>query len=333
MTDAVEGQRAGAQANAPRPRRDRQEEPSRPRSRGRALWAAALALFAVVAGLGPSAASGAVLAEVARQPATGGDTRGTAQYVALGDSYASGNGSGGPVTGGTCLRNAGAYPEVWASHHPAYVLDFQACSGASIGTVIGTQLRSLSSRTELITVTVGGDDNGYFDSIIATCILDGPLGLDSHCRSVIAQDELAVNHLLGGPTGRYERLYRAIGRIEGGFAKTAVGFHPARLVVLVYPDPFRGGSKCGPWDATTQQSLDSFANTLDTVMRQSLAAARLSIPTSFIDVRPAFADHGICAAVPWISGLRYDVNGFKDSYHPNKQGQQAYARLLTQVTG
>jgi hypothetical protein len=292
------------------------------------LRATAAALAAVIAGLSAPVASATPLAGAVSQAANAGAKP---RYVALGDSYASGNGSGGSVTGGACLRNSDAYPEVWASHHRAYSLDFQACSGASIATVIGTQLKAVTARTALITVTVGGDDKGYFDSIIERCIVDNALGANNKCQSLIEHDKQSVQQVLGGPAGRYEHLFSTIGHIERDFAKTALGSRPARLVVLDYPQPFSGSGKCGPWDAATQRYLNGFANTLDTAMRQGLVAARLSIPTTFVDVRPAFSGHGICGHIPWIGGLKYDANGFRDSYHPNERGEQAYARLLTQV--
>jgi hypothetical protein len=140
------------------------------------------------------------------------------------------------------------------SQRPAYSLDFQACSGASIATVTAAQLRSVTARTALITVTVGGDDNGYFDSIIEACIVDSTLGSDSQCQSLVQHDKQSVEHVLGGPTGRYEHLFSTIGRIEGDFAKTAPGSRAAKLVVLDYPQPFSGGT-----GSSTRATLSSRA--------------------------------------------------------------------------
>ena len=63
------------------------------------------------------------------------------RYVALGDSYSSGVGSGDYYrSGGSCERSPGAYPALWAaaSHPASYVSE--ACSGATIGSALRSQL-------------------------------------------------------------------------------------------------------------------------------------------------------------------------------------------------
>jgi GDSL-like Lipase/Acylhydrolase family len=254
-------------------------------------------------------------------------------YLALGDSYASGNGSGGTVTGGKCLRNDNAYPVLWQSLHPNYSLSFRACSGASITSVVRQQLQAMTAQTRLVSVTVGGDDNSYFNSLATGCIWENNLGLDSLCKSQVQEDEQSAMQVLGGPHGRYVYMFDAIDRKDQSFSAPGRPSSPAKLVVLDYPDPFSGSGRCGLWDNKSQRYLDDFANVLDHIMEESLLQAKLEMAAQFVDVRPAFSGHGICSATPWIYGLRLDSHGFKDSYHPNKLGQRAYAMLLSQAVG
>ena len=79
----------------------------------------------------------------------------TTNYVALGDSYASGYGAG-DYSGGSCYRSAHAYPVLWAQNHAGTTLTFTACSGAVTADVINGQVGSLSAATTLVTISIGG---------------------------------------------------------------------------------------------------------------------------------------------------------------------------------
>src|SRR5579871_4843180 len=113
------------------------------------------ALVALVVGAGMLMATAGV---AAAQPA----------YVALGDSYASGDGTGVYYNDGTsCYRSPDSYPPLVAAAD-GYSLTFGACSGATTATVISSQLGSLSSATRLVTIQIGGNDAG-FTNVIEDC--------------------------------------------------------------------------------------------------------------------------------------------------------------------
>ena len=71
-----------------------------------------------------------------------------------------------------------------------------------------------------------------------------------------------------------------------------------------------------------RQALNEAADDLAAV----IAAAASRAGARYVDVREAFADHGVCADEPWINGL---VSPTDDSYHPNKAGHVAYFEALT----
>ena len=58
-------------------------------------------------------------------------------YVALGDSYASGLGAGN-YSGGSCDRSANAAAQLWANAHSPASFAFVACSGATTSDVINS---------------------------------------------------------------------------------------------------------------------------------------------------------------------------------------------------
>ena len=94
-------------------------------------------------------------------------------YIALGDSYSSGEGLGPYLVGSEgCDRSPEAFPELVARRLGAVTLHFLACSGATVSQTRG-QVASLSAgvlrHSELTTVTAGGNDLP-FSGLIAACV-------------------------------------------------------------------------------------------------------------------------------------------------------------------
>ena len=80
------------------------------------------------------------------------------KYVALGDSYAAGQGAGDPLD--SCLRSDAAYPVLLDAESRTNLLRTAACSGATIADVATTQLSQVNRGTTLVTLTVGANDLG-----------------------------------------------------------------------------------------------------------------------------------------------------------------------------
>src|SRR4051794_10031344 len=92
------------------------------------------------------------------------------QYVGLGDSYSSGVGTRVFYSeSGSCKRSPEAYPPKIAAAN-GYTLSFQACSGAKTTDVNANQLGTLSSTTNLVSISIGGNDAG-FSNVIINCAL------------------------------------------------------------------------------------------------------------------------------------------------------------------
>lgn len=112
------------------------------------------------------------------------------KYVAMGDSYSSGEGNSGFEVGtdedgvNECHRSQYAYPH-WLQQTPGLTLDsmnFVACSGATTEDVLygdeeegnwgeGPQVDALSEDTEIVTITMGGNDIG-FKAFATECGID-----------------------------------------------------------------------------------------------------------------------------------------------------------------
>src|SRR3954452_21860861 len=108
--------------------------------RRRTALAAGLAILSVVAGL-------------AAAPAQAADTT---KYVALGDSYAAGQGAGPYLD--NCYRSENSYSELAADANAITLVTNAACSGKRTQDVVSTQLKRLDKSTGLVTLTAGGNN-------------------------------------------------------------------------------------------------------------------------------------------------------------------------------
>lgn len=231
------------------------------------------------------------------------------RYVALGDSYSSGVGAGS-YDGSSCTRSSRAYGPLWAANHDSPAFLFVACSGATTDDVLARQVSSVTSSTTLATITIGGNDAGFV-AVVGTC----QLGTDSACRSAVAASTAYATSVL---PGKLDRTYAAIKTRAPG----------ARLVVLGYPRLFETSGGCGllGMSVAKRQALNSGADSLAAIIRSRAAAAR----ATFVDVRSAFAGHGVCGSSPWINGIA----GLTGAFHPNATGQRSgYLSALTGAIG
>ena len=81
---------------------------------------------------------------------------GNVEYVALGDSYAAGQGAGSYLN--SCLQSIHGYPELLDSEKRIDLEANATCTGATTSVVANTQLSALNRGTRLVTLTVGGND-------------------------------------------------------------------------------------------------------------------------------------------------------------------------------
>jgi lysophospholipase L1-like esterase len=227
-------------------------------------------------------------------------------YVALGDSYASGVGTRTYIeSSGSCQRSTKAYPYVDAVRIGAN-LTFVACSGARVADVTANQLSSVTSSTNLVSVQVGGNDAG-FSSVITECAKPSWLG---DCSGAVANANSIITNTL---PGRLNSLYSSI-RSRASSAK---------VVVVGYPRLFNGtdcnaGTFFSPDEMT---KLNATANLLNSKISASASAAGFT----FVDPTSKFIGHAVCGSPEWINGLSNPVS---ESYHPNVTGQSAYADLV-----
>ena len=231
-----------------------------------------------------------------------------ANYVALGDSYSSGVGTREYISdGSSCYRSVYAYPYLIKNQTGAN-LNFQACSGARTYDVSNNQLGALSGSTNLVTISIGGNDAG-FASVITQCAKPWPYT----CWQQITDAQNFIRYQL---PGKLDTLYNQI-RAKAPYA---------RVVVVGYPRLFNG-EECNFFARISHDEQTALNQTAD--LLASVTAGRASAHGfPFVDPRSAFTGHAVCDDVEWLNGLSDPI---LESYHPNRTGHQAYRSLVQPV--
>ncbi|MFI1766470.1 SGNH/GDSL hydrolase family protein [Streptomyces sp. NPDC020800] len=254
----------------------------------RSRFAASVTSLLLATGL---ALTGAATAQASSTAATGG-------YVALGDSYSSGVGSGSYISSsGSCDRSTKAYPYLWNAAHSPSSFAFNACSGATTDDVLAGQLGSLNSSTALVSISIGGNDAGFSD-VMTTCVLSS----DSGCLSKINSAKAYVDSTL---PGKLDTVYNAIS------AKAP----SARVVVLGYPRFYLLGQSCLGLSDTKRSAINSAADYIDAAIQKRA----LDHDFVFGDIRSPFSSHEICSGDSWLHSVNWLDIG--ESYHPTAAGQ------------
>jgi lysophospholipase L1-like esterase len=260
----------------------------RPLVRALATVALGLGLAAAPAVSGPAAAFAA--------PST--------DYVALGDSYSSGTGTNLYDINASCQRSSLSYPALWAARQGTASFTFAACAGATTSSVRSSQLGGLNAGTDLVTITVGGNDAGFVNTVLAC-----RLGSDATCFNQLDSASAFIRTTLPA-------------RLDATYQDIRTRARNARLVVLGYPHLYRTGFCLFEVSDARRTRINAVADTLATVTAQRVAAAG----GTFLDARGAYSGHEVCSGSAWLNGTTLPVT---DSYHPNRSGySRAYLPLL-----
>ncbi|WP_433530909.1 SGNH/GDSL hydrolase family protein [Micromonospora sp. CA-263727] len=232
----------------------------------------------------------------------------TQEYVALGDSYASGVGAYPyDSASGACLRSPKSYPRTLVSSLGGYTLKDVTCSGATIADVRSKQLSALSSNTALVSITVGGND-AQFSAVARACLTESEV----YCKEATGYSSYyARNQMVGELAGLYGEIKRRAPR--------------AKVVVLGYPRLVAPTGSCGAISPSTTKRANMNANA-DAVAEGTRAAASRAGVT-FVDMRPVFAGYEACSARPFIHGV--DLTRLTETFHPTADGHGAYAFVLS----
>jgi lysophospholipase L1-like esterase len=223
------------------------------------------------------------------------------EYDALGDSYASGYGVP-PYE--ACGRSQSAYAVQLDGRMKIDLDDFVACAGATTTSLVaGGQLNALDADTDLVTVTIGGNDIGWSSAVLA-CLG----GTDAQCAGALMVTRARITTAL---PGLLDTVYTQISARAPG----------AHVVVTGYPRLF--SPEYGPLlgaSVAEQQELNDGADLLNAVIARAAAEHGFQ----FVDVTERFLGHGVNAPEAWLLDP-FDPG----SFHPNAAGYKAYTAALT----
>ena len=234
------------------------------------------------------------------------------RYVALGDSYSSGVGTRSYTLDSGCQRGVYAYPYLLSQQRPNTTLTFVACGGATTTTLMNTQISSVTSTTNIVTVTIGGNDAGFSD-VILECAKPA---LISDCAGKVTTAQNFIRNTL---PGRLNTVYNAI--------KTRAP--SAKVVVLGYPRLFNGEDcNAGTWFSPDDETR---LNATADLMKTTISGRAAAYGFTFKDPIPSFIGHAVCDSPEWLNGLS---NPTSESYHPNRAGHSSgYLPLVRAVVG
>ncbi len=282
-------------------------------------------------------------------------------YVALGDSYSSGEGNP-PYAPGTdeqadkCHRSDAAYGPLLDQALNLGATKFSACSGAITDDFFNAnhlypteprQLDSLSAATKTVTLTIGGDDAG-FPEVVNDCVnvgiqagfgcSTGQALRDGVSRRLTALSGGAPESIDGHPIHSYLSVLEAIHK-EAPNARIVIGGYP--LLFGTDEAGYRvepkapsgrtctvGTSLAGPLevDYSDAQWMNAEGLKLDSIIKKAVKQAKKAkIPVGYASPT-GFLSHGLCdSSQSWLNPVT--VNGTEPdpgSLHPNSVGQQGY---------
>jgi lysophospholipase L1-like esterase len=239
-----------------------------------------------------------------------------AQYVAMGSSYGAGffiqpQEPGDP---GDCGRSEIDYPHLVAAKLHLQ-LDDVTCGGATTANALTTpqgsnppQIDAVTSKTRLVTMTIGGNDVNY----IATAIECGVPSLNCATTANTAQIDAAFTALPNS-------LSQLIQAIRARAPKATIVL--VTYLRLVPPTP------CGALEYTPAATrlVGSIGQRLEHVFVSVAKADHIIL----VDPYAIGAQHGPCAkgSQKWIAGLT-PTNGFE--YHPTAAGHRQMAHMVEQ---
>lgn len=237
-------------------------------------------------------------------------------YVALGDSYAAGQGAA-PYEN-ACLQSPKSYPELLDDAANIALKADVTCSGATTTTVLTRQLPAVATTVRntwsinLVTLTVGANDLGV-GAISAACIVSFT---SPACQTALSKAQALLTPVAPGLPSRLAL------RLSAVYSATALVAPRAKILVTGYPLLFQTPPQSDPNYAIITQ-LNTATVALNTTISGTVAKlARAGVKIGYVDVVPAFATHGIGSPVPWINSAGPDI------FHPTAAGYQAYAAAV-----
>ena len=174
---------------------------------------------------------------------------------------------------------------------------------------MASQIQSVTADTDIVTVTIGGNDIGFANLIYQCTLADCSAALDNTRNTL--------------PTFLPPRL----DTVYAGIEARAPG---AAVVVLGYPRMFSSVGCFGTFGISSTERAK--ANQLADALDQVIGARATSFGFTYKSAIAPFTGHAVCSLSPWLNGL--NLFNTTESYHPNRNGNSlGYAPLVRSIVG
>lgn len=281
-------------------------------------------MLAVV--LATVSAAGAAVAFGLPSQAAGNPLR----YVALGDSYSAASGvlPPDPTAYPACLRSTRNYPHLIAARAGARLRDV-TCGGSRTRDFyhsqyhgVEPQLGALRRRTQLVTMTIGGNNNGTFINTITRC---GAEGLSTAGRGSPCKERYGASFTREIRSRTYPALVKGL---------RAVHRRAPRAEVAILGYPWILPRRIGCFDKMPVARgdvpyLHHIQWTLNDVIRRA-AAATSSV---YVNMSRVSQGHDACKDIGtrWVEPVLQGTNPVV--VHPNALGEARMAARAMRVLG
>jgi lysophospholipase L1-like esterase len=270
---------------------------------------------------------GAILALVLlAQPALGAAGL---RYVALGDSYSAASGVLPPdLLAPQCLRSSRNYPHVIAGAIDAQLTDV-TCGAAETKDFfeaqwpgVPPQLDALDADTQLVTMTIGGNDSGVFINTILSCGSAGllTLGQGSPCKDRYGSSfEDTIRNVT------YPSLVEALQAVRAKAPQ-------ARVAILGYPWIMPASGGC--FDKMPVAAGDvPYVRGIQTTLNDAVRRAAAATEATYVDLNAVSEGHDACRpiGVRWVEPVLQGTNPV--IVHPNALGEAEMAAQAMRVLG
>lgn len=259
----------------------------------------------------------------------GRPAQGRPQYVAMGSSFAAGPAitTAAPDSPWFCARSRDNYAHQFARLRGLSLVDV-SCGGATTHHILDggqlmqpAQIDAVTAETELVTITIGGNDLAYLGNMMALACNDAT---PWYIRAIGGCHVRSAEETQQKLQPLFERLVAIIGEVRRRAPN-------AQVVLVNYLSLLPESGSC------PRLGLSEEAAAQMRVMANQLAevtyAAAEGHGALLLDAQRLSLGHDVCAAEPWANGLHPPKGLLGAPLHPTLEGMTAIAGGLDAFLG
>ncbi len=252
------------------------------------------------------------------------------RYVALGDSYSAASGVLPPdlFAPPECARSVRNYPHVIAMATASQLKDV-TCGAAETSHFfesqypgVPPQLDAVKEDTQLVTMTIGGNDSGVFIDTIVAC---GTAGLSTLGQGSPCKDRYGSSFEDTIRTTTYPSLVKSLTAVR---AKAPA----ARVAILGYPWIMPASGGCFDKMPVAEGDVP-YVRGIQATLNDAIQRAAAATGSTYIDLNLVSNGHDACQplGVRWVEPVLQGTNPV--IVHPNALGETEMAAQTMRVLG